>query len=612
MTDWMHQFWLFSFKTAKSWNRGPHRWNASLLGFDEYSDQTARHRTLPQHRIDSSSIWGRQSPAAFETDNPPIHGPQQLCNWSIHVKELGYERIHSPPPIDAQEYFDPADCNDEENWKIWNKAENLDDFAQVLQSNLENNGFSTIKSKDLPVSSTRIAETVKRDPNELRQEAFGFAIMARNIELVVDMLDANDFDTIPHGEMFPLHLAATYLDGSKACCNILNYMVEAMPAGEGSVRKLYTNHLGHTVLDNLMVTILKAHTSCSPGMVDDAFKKEKRFAGEEVNICGRWDADSECIRQLHASGHSRIPVTWKHMFCHTSVQAICHSIGALFGPPWGPDINTPSGLFTKRCKNPTCGLKLQLLPLHTLVVITVHLAMRGSPGETLFGMLACLLCLLSRGADPLLKAPISLEALLGDDDDIEDHVCSHMDLSPMGLVQMVPDELVAGWQDDVKIGWEVFRRVINLSHKERSLPYYDSSKSAKDSYDEESSQDYCHEHKECYFGKNRDLSRLWAAVQTEFTTYRRRNEDDRWISSYFDMQSLLLTPDPEDGFGSNLELISRNMMRENYCNCGIFEYAHDEVCVCAEDVSQFHFANLEDWNRTTFIETMIDRMAGWY
>jgi hypothetical protein len=74
-----------------------------------------------------------------------------------------------------------------------------------------------------------------------------------------------------------------------------------------SLRKLYTNELGHTVLDNLMISILKSHTDCLPGTVDEAFNKQKRFSGEEVDICGRWDADSAHIRTLLARGESRIP-----------------------------------------------------------------------------------------------------------------------------------------------------------------------------------------------------------------------------------------------------------------------------------------------------------------
>ena len=74
-----------------------------------------------------------------------------------------------------------------------------------------------------------------------------------------------------------------------------------------ALRKLFVNDLGHTILDQLMIAILKAHSSCSPGVVDPIFKKAKRFEGEDVDICGRWDADSGCIRQLLVKGDASIP-----------------------------------------------------------------------------------------------------------------------------------------------------------------------------------------------------------------------------------------------------------------------------------------------------------------
>ena len=63
----------------------------------------------------------------------------------------------------------------------------------------------------------------------------------------------------------------------------------------------------HTVLDSLMITILKSHTSVTPGVVDDALRSEKRFIPEDIGICGRWDADSNCIRAHLAEGESTIP-----------------------------------------------------------------------------------------------------------------------------------------------------------------------------------------------------------------------------------------------------------------------------------------------------------------
>jgi len=111
-------------------------------------------------------------------------------------------------------------------------------------------------------------------------------------------------------------------------------------AGPNISQQLYVNPLGHTVLDTLMMGILKSHTSCSPFIVDDRLAKDKRFVGEDLDVCGRWDADSPCIRKLLSEGHLAIPPDWKHMFCHTSAQALCHSIGTLFGAKFAPDINT--------------------------------------------------------------------------------------------------------------------------------------------------------------------------------------------------------------------------------------------------------------------------------
>lgn len=175
--------------------------------------------------------------------------------------------------------------------------------------------------------------------------------------------------------------------------------------------------------------------------MDHAFRHEDHFAGDDVDICGRWDADSTCVRVLLANGNLTIPFDWKHMFCHTSIQAICHCIGTLFGPHWAPDINTPSGLFLKGCSSEKCNRMLRLMPLHTLVMTTVCLPTKESEGETLFGVLACLLRLLGNGANPLLKADISVMGLLGIEEDV--HECSHTDLNPLELAEKIPEEVIS-------------------------------------------------------------------------------------------------------------------------------------------------------------------------
>lgn len=488
--------------------------------------------------------------------------------------------------------------------------------------------------------------------------------MARNRALAWDMIDyiGGGFQFSLH-DLYPLHLASTYLDGSKTCCSVFSDIVDGMPSGEASIRRLYTNHLNHTVLDNLMIAILKAHTSCTPVMVDEAFKKERRFAGEEVDICGRWDADSDCIRHLHATGNPSIPQKWKHMFCHTSVQAITHCIGTLFSPHWGPDINTPSGIFLKRCSNEECGLKLQLQPLHTLVVTTVYLAQLGSDGEALFGMIACLLCLLGKGANPLLKANVSLNALLNSGDS---QYCSHLELDPLELAQKVPLSLISEWPEERITGWKTFCSILKLSQNEwkppgrprpstmSPVPPVDDFRSiyggffeetddgiamvelptidvdfengnneedgyqeyVNESYDDESSlPGYCSDHDEestpyqqNFFGKNKTLATLWAAVQAELLTYRRISEGDPWISENFDMQSVL--KGLESGRELSIRLVSKGMLKP-FCNCGIFCDSEDPACIRVEEASSYYFSNLEDWNRTTYLNAFDERTTRW-
>jgi len=104
-------------------------------------------------------------------------------------------------------------------------------------------------------------------------------------------------------------------------------------------------------------------------------------------------------------------------------------------------------LFVRRCGN--CGLELKLGPLHTLVVVAFHLAHRGMPGETLFGALAILVCLLSLGADPSLRTMISVENILGH---AEPGRCCHKLIDASDLMEAVPHDFVAQWTTDCRTG----------------------------------------------------------------------------------------------------------------------------------------------------------------
>ena len=148
-----------------------------------------------------------------------------------------------------------------------------------------------------------IVRATRHSPDELLEEALGFSIMSRNAVLMIDLLNQIE-DRLDLAGLYPFHLAVSYLDESKTCYMTLERLVIMRPR---SFIKFYVNDLGHTVLDQLIIAILKAHTSCLPSVIDAIFKKEKRFEGEDVNICGRWDANSNCIRTLLANDNSGIP-----------------------------------------------------------------------------------------------------------------------------------------------------------------------------------------------------------------------------------------------------------------------------------------------------------------
>jgi hypothetical protein len=568
-----------------------------------------RNIGTPHDQMSDSNVPENQQPG----ENPTK--PSMLCRWSIHYFNFeDYDSIPTPP----QELQENIDLNDPDSWASWSGPFDHTNLMNRLQEALQENSFSNIEVKDLPLSASQIVKAAQRSPDELLQEAFGFAIMARNEELLWAFLEGRNATNFDVSCLFPFHLATSYLDGAKTCCNILDLLVSQL-VGPNRIANIYINDLGHTVLDNLMIAILKAHTSCPPVTFDDRWRKVKRFAGEEVDVCGRWDADSPSIRGLLADGQPTIPFEWKHMFCHTSAQSICHSIATIFTPFHAPDINTPSGLFLKACSN--CQQSLQLQPLHSLVLTAFHLARSGCQGETLFGIVACLVCLLAYGSNPLCKAHISIKALLGTDRADE---CSHDFLDPEELADRVPGAFMSMWSDDVKLGWQVFCRVLLLAKQERQkvAPQRDPVEQSNDDegfrtfidhedfYDEGDMDDaandmvdqpFCEHMLENnnFYGGSKKLGALWAAVQTELLTYRRVADGDSWVSNNFSMLNLL--SGLNSGYDvSFIPLIEREMMQP-FCHCGRFFEASDWNCVTGQEACAGYFSNLEDWKRSTFI-----------
>lgn len=611
LATWLHQFWYFGFKTAKFWGRGPRNWTTENLGFGDYpsmlSMQSPNSTTMGLSAAPSPAVDSPESshPSTLEKHSS---GPTPLCRWSIHVSQEGYEEIPSPPESGS------ADI-DGDHLKDWPTAWHQPSFDQKLSDNLESNDFSSINSCELPISVGTVAKAAQNSPKEMFGEALGFAIMAGNPVLVYELLQKQRDEKYDMSFLNACHLATTYLDGSKACCQILALLLRS------EIRPNSTDAAGHTILDNLMITILKNHTSVPPGNIDDALKGVPHFPGEEVDICGRWDVDSACYQSLIATGRSTVPSSWKHKFCHTSIQTVCHCIEVLcYFPAF---LDTPSGLYLKHCFS--CGAKLQLLPLHALVLTAFYLGQFGSDEEDLFGMVCCVLCLLSSattvGIDVLKSVEISLTLLLNDD---PGEGCSHRAFSPAELAEALTLFIHKTWRNKAGLGWQVMYYILREAEEQgRSrIPgllgcthggCYSSRGDEDDEHKEifwrdsnsgfrMSCQNHLDDEAPKVFGRSDLLGPIWAAAQTELLTYRRIAQGDPWSSDRFDMHAVLRSL--ESKTRPSMPLLDNSMLNP-FCACGRFERGFLMAPIYREDAAAFYFSNLEDWNRTAIIDDQL-------
>lgn len=615
--NWLHDFWMFSFVTTKYWGKGPEDWtllqiNAKTLGLPASYPSGSRMLDLAQ------------SPSL---DNDVFDPPTQLCNWSIHHKDdIAYEEIVTQPNTSAL-HDGGQDIEDESTWKDWDRLDDRD-LTTTITRGLQANSFTNYDADDLPLDVDCITEAVTRSPTDATAEAIGFAIITRNFDVLMDLMQFPTFNRQALRAISPFHLAAKFLDGSKACCGLMNVLVQCLD-DESSIGVNYTDDFGMTVLDTLFTSILRSHTSIAPLALGDNFVASGSvFEGGDVDICGRWDADSPCIRHLYARGKAAIPHEWKHMFCHTSVQAVCHCISAIFMGPWAPRINTVSGLFQRRCRS--CSSVLKVGTLHAFVLMCFHLANSGRPGETLFGMLACLVSLLTFGADPTSSAEVSVPAVLGLEETEE---CQHRRLNAAELAAAVPDAFVSSWTSEVQLGWEAVKETLNhrvartqvstrdardgpsdFSSPPNDVAYENEYYVESDDESEESGA-YCSDEFHGQ-GVNLDealalcgdirLGMVWAAIQVELLTYRRLRVEDPWLSGTLDVRDVV------EGLRAKDDSIVRRLVEDrgdairSFSQCGVFSAAAHPGCVRREEACAFYFANLDDWKRTTFIPARSD------
>ncbi|KAL9608829.1 MAG: hypothetical protein Q9167_006347 [Letrouitia subvulpina] len=588
MSKWLYQYWLYSFKTAKHWGSGPRSWDANKLGFVG----NASRSSIPLADSPKDFVEGSQVAENSTRSIRRMPKPSPLCHWSIHYHceitcNLPKSRTPTPDP-------DP-DMYDEKSWRPWPESWREPPYQNRLLRDLSTNDFSSINAESLPIDVSQVVKVAEKSEKELYVEAIGFSIMARNAELTSDgfarLVNKVECTPVELDAMNLLHLAATYLDGAKTCCTVF----EALGGHEVSLRTSTRNNLGHTIFDTLMITVLKSHSLAPPSTVDDNLRDEARFPGEEIDICGRWDADSDTYRSLVASGDLQVPAAWKHKFCHTSVQAVCHSIRWLeFYSREIQDtfiINSSTGLFVKHCM--ACGLKMEICPLHTVVLITVTLAAYGKEDEDLFGMVAVLLELLALGINPLESKEISIPALFPEAPELMTlSGCQHQLLGPRELASSVPQSIIDKWSDAKRTGWQLFKQILSMSEVEWS--------------DEEAEMPVvcmCMDLRighASYFGLNNKLPLLYAMTKAELLTYRRLKESDPWVSHNFDMQAIVDCLSVGYNLREAIGLTGDDLIEEFCERCGRFMRERHRFCN-AKDVMKSHFSNLEDWSRTTFL-----------
>ncbi|CEI63188.1 unnamed protein product [Fusarium venenatum] len=564
-------FYMHGFLTAKNWGSPP-----SIVNVRTPSGFTPSAFL----QFPSSPL---QSDASHHVNitNPPTN----LCRWSIHVEEVDYE------PLPDQS----LDLNS-----------TLVSFPDCLHESISTGDFTELRNDNLPLSHETIVHSLTENPIALELDSWKLAIMAGNSDLLLDL--RHNIRQKPYlleeiRSIYPYHLAASYLNGGGPCCTIFASLDRTL--GRSHLLQHNINDFGHTILDSLLVSVLRSHTSVHPEIVSDEFRALSRFPGEEKDICGRWDADSSEVRGLFAQGYARIPTRWKHPFCHSAIQAVCHGAMSIFGDLTCANINCPSGLFIRRCTE--CGIELKLGPLHTLVATAFFLGQSGMAGETLFGPLAILVCLVNMGVNVRMRVNMSIEEILRTS---ETGQCRHRPMTAAEMMRHVPASVVQTWSDACQTGWDclllalclaethpVYMASINLDEDGRlSNGYLEARRRIQ------SECGLWDLHRHSNFGcTNKAIGLLWAMIQAEMLTYRRLKVNDPWISNNFQMLALhaWLKGETED---CNTPLVSEGMIKA-HSKCGWFldddEYPY--TCPTASDVSKEWFANVDDYERATFV-----------
>ena len=576
---WIRQYQLFCFKTATHWGRGPMDWNCDNLMVE--SSQTSLNWTSlpdtpganllgasPRHPLNVSPRDSTSQKVARAAAFAPSH----LCRYSAHcAKDQCVDWMDDPQDCEPE----LPDPHDESTWQEWpDESTEGPEFRKKMFSGLKQNSFSAVDIESLPVAIPQFISSSRATDESMAADAFQLAIMGRNVNLLRTLLD-EDPEMALEKKNDLLFLATTYLDGHRSCCT----MIDAI--GCRITKPGYVNARGHSIFDNMMLTIIRSHTSSRPSSINDDLRDELCFPGEEVDICGRWDADSDCFRWLLSQGLHSVPCSWKHKFCHTSAQTICHALTQICIHDLSTGyLKEPCTLFRKRCF--TCGLKMDLTSLHTVVLVGYHLAYGGIDDEDLFGVIAIVLCLMNLGVNPSQTVPVDLQQFnpsRNDTQGIRDQ-CQHPALTPLEIVTYFMDNHCHLWRPAVQVGWRLLYLVFQYA--------VEGSDDAEPPTNGNSFFAYLVGPSHVLRKKN--LRLLWAAVQTELLTYRRQTETDPWISENFNILKAVETLESGEGLSVG-NLTGQGLMRE-LPRSGRLHTEHP--LPRADEVTSQHISNLDE------------------
>ncbi|CAN9301898.1 unnamed protein product [Alternaria alternata] len=405
---------------------------------------------------------------------------------------------------------------------------------------------------DLPVAIPEIAKAADEErSNELLLESLGFSIMSRNLYQVGQVLRQLNNKDIDPSPLYPFHLATSFLDGSKSCCDVVYELAHWDHSITGAqIHKTYLNEYGHTILDNLMITIIKAHTSAKPVVVDENLKDVARFVGEEVDICGRWDADSPCIRRLYAHGPTQ-GRDGEDLFGILAC-ALCFIFHG-FNPSVRADVSVAA------------LLSLDSFVECDHVELTAAKLAKEIMAMPAFGIWNTKLRTGWIVLTGILRRCEAVHVVWARKENLNPEL--HGSNDPMRLTKPNDEDKIIGSTEP-----DDMLRYIHLHD-----PY-----------------------PPCFTGE-KNVGTLWSSVQAEFLSYRRLNEGLGWTSQYFSMETL------QEQLEKDQDLISgyvkHNLLK---AHCACHSFGRWPLAPLLSDAMDPDLANLDVRGRATYGELLED------